>query len=596
MALTFESGRILEELNVLRERSFLSQGVGNTKDAFSEQLYSQSPVNFDVFFLALEMEEDADVRNRPSRKNSLLAEKKVEDENAKKERNTKVKVFELPEDAKKFKFVKETISNVTSTTSSTASSTASSTTPVVSVTSQPYSNLTAMVLSMARNGSSSGGADGFRSQNRGVNSMVNIGGVGTEAKLLLKIFLPLPSTSSSSKHIKIRVGVKTSVDQVIQEAVKGMLDLESKEADINKALESNHMPHDPKAYILRVAEDDGTPDDDVPNLVRNQEVGQFKGCVVFALCRDPKFKEEQEQEQPKVTPTSIAALRLFKVFFPQFRNSYVSLIYKENMTLKEVREFVCNKRQLPPDQFSFQHCDTVSSTAFLPIDMLLKDIPKEDRDQLNLVDRKQKLGSLRRKGSMKSLLDLQHYYYGNNNSNTSNNSNNNNTSSESDNNDAKGTNTDGNDGNAIGDSEEREKEKDKDEDYVEKGDASAQIFKKLGAIFFLTPSSATKYQQYTVIKGNKFGAKQERIMGIDAERITNSIPDKKGTAAKKPVRFMKDVVKAALIPNKPRFFLIEFKDKTYKYEANQAEEIIAKINYLIDMGRASKTSSSELEQ
>ena len=31
-------------------------------------------------------------------------------------------------------------------------------------------------------------------------------------------------------------------------------------------------------------------------------------------------------------------------------------------------------------------------------------------------------------------------------------------------------------------------------------------------------------QQYTVIKINKYGKKQERVMGIDRERITNSMP------------------------------------------------------------------------
>lgn len=51
----------------------------------------------------------------------------------------------------------------------------------------------------------------------------------------------------------------------------------------------------------------------------------------------------------------------------------------------------------------------------------------------------------------------------------------------------------------------------------------------------------------------------------------------------KPVRFVRDIVRASLIPNKPRYFMIEFKDKTYKYEASQAEEIIAKITYLIGL-------------
>jgi hypothetical protein len=46
--------------------------------------------------------------------------------------------------------------------------------------------------------------------------------------------------------------------------------------------------------ILRFTEsDDGEPDEDMPALVRTQEMGQFKGTSMFALCKDPKFKEEE---------------------------------------------------------------------------------------------------------------------------------------------------------------------------------------------------------------------------------------------------------------------------------------------------------------
>jgi hypothetical protein len=89
---------------------------------------------------------------------------------------------------------------------------------------------------------------------------------------------------------------KSSVEYVIESALK-QYELESKD-DINKIpLISN-----PKCYVLRFADDDGQPDEDMPGLnftlipnsplalVKTQEMGQFKGATAFSLVKDPKFK------------------------------------------------------------------------------------------------------------------------------------------------------------------------------------------------------------------------------------------------------------------------------------------------------------------
>lgn len=44
MALTFDSSRILHQLAILRERS-----IYTARDTFVEQLFTESPVNFDAF-------------------------------------------------------------------------------------------------------------------------------------------------------------------------------------------------------------------------------------------------------------------------------------------------------------------------------------------------------------------------------------------------------------------------------------------------------------------------------------------------------------------------------------------------------------------
>jgi hypothetical protein len=103
----------------------------------------------------------------------------------------------------------------------------------------------------------------------------------------------------------------------------------------------------------------------------------------------------------------------------------------------------------------------------------------------------------------------------------------------------------------------------------EEGDATRQVTKLLGAIFFFTPATASKYQEYPVMKSNKFGVKQDRILGIDANRIVRLIPDKK-THSKKSYELVSEVLRAQMIPAKPGNFVVEFKGKTFKYESAQA--------------------------
>lgn len=51
--------------------------------------------------------------------------------------------------------------------------------------------------------------------------------------------------------------------------------------------------------------------------------------------------------------------------------------------------------------------------------------------------------------------------------------------------------------------------------------SSAARPKKTGPLFFLTPAIAAQYKTYAVIKINPYGVRQNRMMGIDATRITN---------------------------------------------------------------------------
>ncbi|KYQ96812.1 ras interacting protein [Tieghemostelium lacteum] len=94
---------------------------------------------------------------------------------------------------------------------------------------------------------------------------------------------------------------------------------------------------------------------------------------------------------------------------------------------------------------------------------------------------------------------------------------------------------------------------------------------------------AWQYKTYEVTKLKKYGSKQERILGIDRERITNMSPKEQET--KRPARLIKDVSKIALVEQKPKNFTIEYIDgKSYIYETKSqatAIEVVGKISYIL---------------
>jgi hypothetical protein len=118
---------------------------------------------------------------------------------------------------------------------------------------------------------------------------------------------------------------------------------------------------------------------------------------------------------------------------------------------------------------------------------------------------------------------------------------------------------------------------------LETGDAPKNITKRLGPMFYLNNLNAAQYQEYSVVKINKYGTRQERTLGIDNRAISNKIPENKVKSAKKQPKhselLLREVVKVGLSGVSNQFF-IELKTKTNKYESAKAEEIVAKLQYL----------------
>lgn len=104
---------------------------------------------------------------------------------------------------------------------------------------------------------------------------------------------------------------------------------------------------------------------------------------------------------------------------------------------------------------------------------------------------------------------------------------------------------------------------------------------------FMSREFAREYTEYKVIKTNQWGKKQERIMGIDGEKIYNKNATGGSDDVHRPFRLISEVLSIELVPNQPRCFRIAFRDKhgteAREYAADskiEAEKIVGKVNLL----------------
>eukprot|EP00753_Platysulcus_tardus_P017547 PLAT6433.3.p1 GENE.PLAT6433.3~~PLAT6433.3.p1 ORF type:complete len:775 (+),score=367.91 PLAT6433.3:81-2327(+) len=103
--------------------------------------------------------------------------------------------------------------------------------------------------------------------------------------------------------------------------------------------------------------------------------------------------------------------------------------------------------------------------------------------------------------------------------------------------------------------------------------------------FIFNEISAGMYKEWLVVKTNKWGKKQRRIMGIDLTKIYNKREG--GRSVKKGERSVADVVRIDFMRDEPRGFSVTFREGseevTIEYLAassHEAAEIVAKVRYL----------------
>jgi SAPK-interacting protein 1 (Sin1), Pleckstrin-homology len=106
----------------------------------------------------------------------------------------------------------------------------------------------------------------------------------------------------------------------------------------------------------------------------------------------------------------------------------------------------------------------------------------------------------------------------------------------------------------------------------------------------LTDTAATMYQEWNIVKKNKFGMKQERIFGVDATRVYNAKRDHKhkGQAGvHRPHREISEIRKIDVLGGDRKTFRITWEDGREVYDIDYicentraCNEIVAKLLFL----------------
>ncbi len=113
-----------------------------------------------------------------------------------------------------------------------------------------------------------------------------------------------------------------------------------------------------------------------------------------------------------------------------------------------------------------------------------------------------------------------------------------------------------------------------------------------------TKYSAAAYQEWNVVKKNKYGMKQSRVLGIDGQNIYNhKRGEKRGnTTVEHAVRSIMTIIRNTVSGSDTKVLRITFNDKTHgihdiEYVCETKEEcaeINSKLNYLRGLGRSRK--------
>eukprot|EP00002_Diphylleia_rotans_P025123 TRINITY_DN4974_c0_g1_i1.p1 TRINITY_DN4974_c0_g1~~TRINITY_DN4974_c0_g1_i1.p1 ORF type:complete len:501 (+),score=105.77 TRINITY_DN4974_c0_g1_i1:70-1572(+) len=340
---------------------------------------------------------------------------------------------------------------------------------------------------------------------------------------------------NKGKKFSIRVAETSTVSQVIIISMKHYAAHRLQPA----------LQQDPMAYVLRMVDDDGTPDDDFPALDRARQINKFQ-FKAYALCEAPKSARMSVNMSESIdrvtylnnlmTPAATAGKgNLFlRVQLPQGDYNIVNV--SPDMLIGDLLNLITKKRNLDPAKYCFQH-PTIPGA--IPADRTIQSLNTENilLCPSRTLHGKKVPDQLPFTPAMSPAMGNEFEIPGS----------------------------------------------------VIEDDAQLMV-----PVF--SEFTASQYKEYDVYKTNKHGVRQERIMGIDREKIYNMLPKNANgflgsKAAKRPSRYIEDVHSIRLEEDRPSFFTIVFKEggnqysMEYSFEAKGgpviASEIVAKVEFLL---------------
>jgi len=380
----------------------------------------------------------------------------------------------------------------------------------------------------------------------------------------LVLYLP------NQEPLKLQVSKKATVTQVIQQLTEYL-------RQSSKYVYRLHPDHN--KYEIRLHEEDGLPDSDFPALDADMEIGNF--CEgpwqELCVCLKPGEKIDSSVGQTENDAATFSAqaesakkaleekmIKLIKVYFAEtgFQTSVqVKEGWRPTALLKKVQE----KQRLPlfSDEFEFripeeEKADLGFSDSVVPsnTDLYNSKIRTLRLCRIDYADAPFKSNRFERLDSFHSDRDQ-------------------------------------NNSAAIHDGE------------VVAIPPKPSLKAYNPENFLFNDQTAAVYEQWEVIKTNKWSKKQRRILGIDYQKVYNKKPEKDDTKkmnmnvlghnVKRAERLIDDVIRVQIFQQDPSTLFITWKDKdtssqpfinenTIKYTVEsgprEAARIVAKLNYI----------------
>lgn len=101
-------------------------------------------------------------------------------------------------------------------------------------------------------------------------------------------------------------------------------------------------------------------------------------------------------------------------------------------------------------------------------------------------------------------------------------------------------------------------------------DSAAPVDGALDHLRRMDEEEARAYQQFDVIKVNKFGVRQQRVIGVDGERVYNMRPLSEVGKTKNPERLIEDIEVVRDFRERPTYCEIEY-NKASKYDTDRID-------------------------